>query len=209
MANKFTKLFNTEKSKYFWAYIVIGALLMIVSIILMPFWADIAPDLFFSSWGADFVKIVIAGVLALYLIEYLYKKMSAVKIKVVKVLAVIEFVILSLVAVGCIISQFSAFALDVSVIFAIALLMRGTVEIFRAYYYNNASDKYPVIELIVAILLVALGGYAISSTIITNEIILWVATLIAFLFSLVIFVIGFYKKPKTEKKPKKVKEKKS
>lgn len=208
MANKFTKLFNTQKSKNFWVYLVVGALFMIASIMLMPFWTKITPDLFFASWGLDFVKIIIACVIVAYLIGFLLKKIKLIKIKSVKVVAILEFVILSLVAIGCIVSQFSAFALDASTVLSIAFLMRGTVEIFRAYYYNKETDKYSLFELILAILLVAFGGYLFSKRFITNELILWIATGVSFIVSLIVFILGFCKKPKGEKKPKKEKPKK-
>ena len=108
MAN-LSQLFSKQKSKYFWAYIVVGALLMIASIMLMPFWAHVAPDLFFANWGGNFIKIVIAGVLFLYLFGYLFKKILAAKITVVKVLTIVEFALLALIAIGCIVSQFAVF----------------------------------------------------------------------------------------------------
>lgn len=200
MAN-LTKLLSKQKSKYFWVYIVVGALLMIASIMLMPFWAHVAPDLFFAHWGGNFIKIVIAGVLFLYLFGYLLKKMLSAKITVVKVLTIVEFTLLALIAVGCIVSQFAVFSFDISLILALALWMRGTVEIIRAYYYNNATDKYPIYKLLIAIALVTLGGFILASNFISTEMVLWVATGVAFIFSFIIFVLGFIKNP-NEKKQK-------
>lgn len=196
---KLSKLINTAKTKYFWAYIVIGAILMIASVIFMPFWKDVAPDLFFASWGEDFVKIVIACVIILYLFGYLLKKVLGARITVVKVLTIVEFTILSLIALGCIISQFAVFYFDVSIILALAVWMRGTIEIIRAYYYNGASEKYPIYKLVISILLVTLGGYVFASNFLSTKMILWIATGVAFIFSLIIFVLGFYKNPKTRK----------
>ncbi len=199
MAN-LTKLLSKQKSKYFWVYIVVGALLMIASIMLMPFWAHVAPDLFFAHWGGNFVKIVIASVIILYLFGYLLKKVISAQITVVKVLTIVEFTILALVAIGCIVSQFAVFSFDISLILALALWMRGTVEIIRVYYYNNATDKYPIYKLLIAIALVTLGGFIIASNFISSETVLWVATGVAFVFSLIIFVLGFIKNPKSKKK---------
>lgn len=199
MAN-LTKLLSKQKSKYFWVYIVLGALLMIASIMLMPFWAYVAPDLFFAHWGGNFVKIVIACVIVLYLFGYLIKKVISAQITVVKVLTIIEFTILALVAIGCIVSQFAVFSFDISLILALALWMRGTIEIIRVYYYNGASGKYPMYKLLIAIALVTLGGFIIASNFISSETVLWVATGVAFVFSLIIFVLGFIKNPKSKKK---------
>ena len=201
MAN-LSQLFSKQKSKYFWVYIVVGALLMIASIMLMPFWARVAPDLFFANWGGNFIKIVIAGVLFLYLFGYLFKKILAAKITVVKVLTIVEFALLALIAIGCIVSQFAVFSFDISLILALALWMRGTIEIIRAYYYNNASDKYPIYKLLIAIALVTLGGFILASNVISSEMLLWVATGVAFIFSLIIFILGFIKNPSEKKKKK-------
>ncbi|MBR2322226.1 MAG: hypothetical protein IKA54_01395 [Clostridia bacterium] len=200
---KISKLINTQKTKYFWLYIVVGAILMIVSIMLMPFWKDIAPDLFFASYGEDFIKIVVAGVLVLYMFGYLLKKLIKTSIMAVKVLSIVEFTVLSLIALGCIISQFAVFYLDISIILALAVWMRGLVEVVRAYLYNNASEKYPVSKLVIAIVLITLGGYVFASNVITAEIVLWVATIFAFIIALIIFVLGFYKNPNTKKTKKK------
>ncbi len=199
MAN-LTKLLSKQKSKYFWVYIVVGALLMIASVMLMPFWAHVAPDLFFAHWGGNFVKIVIAGVIILYLFGYLLKKVISAQITVVKVLTIIEFTLLALVAIGCIVSQFAVFSFDISIIIALAVWMRGSIEIIRAYYYNGASEKYPIYKLLIAIALVTLGGFIIASNFISSETVLWIATGVAFIFSLIIFVLGFIKNPKQKKK---------
>ena len=199
---KITKLINTKKSKYFWAYIVVGALLMIASIMFMPFWKSVAPDLFFASWGEKFVKIVISCVLFIYLIAYLLKKLVNTKIKAVKILSIIEFVALSLIALSCIISQFATFYLEVSLILALAVWMRGAVELVRAYCYDKAIEKYPVYKLIIAILLATFGGYLFATKVITAQMILWTATIIALIFSIIIFVLGFYKNPNPPKKKK-------
>ena len=196
---KLSKLINASKTKFFWIYIVVGAILMIASVMFMPFWKDIAPDLFFANWGENFVKIVIAVVLMFYLFGYLIKKVASANIAVEKVLTVIEFVILFLIALGCIISQFVVFSFDISIILALAFWMRGTVEIVRAYYYNGTGDKYPIYKVIISILLVTLGGIIIASKFISTKMAIWVATGVAFIFSLIIFILGFYKNPKTRK----------
>ena len=206
MANKFSKIFNGEKSKLFWLYIVVGALLTIAAVMLMPFWAMVAPDLFFANWGTSFVQIVIAGVVLLYLFGYLFKKVNKINNKTVKVLAIIECSILMLVVIGCVVSQFSAFALDASLVLAIALLLRGSVEVFRAYYHKGGEDNFPVIEVVFAIVLVALGGYLLSSAFITNQMILWFATVLVAVVGILVIIVGISKKPKTEKKPKKEKQ---
>ena len=115
-------------------------------------------------------------------------------------LTIIEFTLLALIAVGCVVSQFSVFSFDISLILALALWMRGAIEIIRAYYYNNATEKYPMVNLLIAIALVTLGGFILASNLISSEMVLWVATGVAFIFSLIIFVLGFIKNPKQKKK---------
>ena len=71
MALKINKLFNTTKTKFFWLYIVLGALFTVFAVMLMPFWLDANIDVFFAPWGYKIIKIVIAVALVLYLVFFL------------------------------------------------------------------------------------------------------------------------------------------
>ncbi len=195
MASKLSKFINTKKTPFFWAYFVIGALVFALSVLLMPFWLSVAPDLFFAEWGHKFVKIIIAIVVLLYAFLFLLKRLLKRSNGVVKILGIIEFCVLILVSLGLILSQFAIFALDASRIIAIVLWMRGVVEIFRAFYANKSSEKYPTYKLVIAIILLSVGAYFFSAGFVTNKHVLWSVTIFGAIFGIITFILGFYKKP--------------
>ncbi|MBQ3235098.1 MAG: hypothetical protein IJA97_02945 [Clostridia bacterium] len=200
MAKGLSKFLNTKKSKLFWVYFVLGVLITAISVLLMPFWQKVAPNAFFSSWGLKFIKILIAVIVLLYAILFLGIRVTRGGNSVVKTLGVIEIVVLVLISIALLVSQFSKFALDAYVIISVALWMRGVVEIFKAYYAGNGENKYPVIKLVFAIVLVSVGAYFLSVRFITNLHILWVATVFGAVFGIITFILGFLKRP-IEKAP--------
>ncbi len=194
---KFSKVFNLTKSKNFWLYIVLGSLLILSSIILMPIWININKNLFFASWGTDIIKLVIAVILVLYLSLYLFRKLFKKENKAIKILVILEFVILSIIALSCILAQFNVFKVnDAGKILGIVLYLRGSIEIFRAYYYDrSSSDKYSIWWLIASLLLVSAGVVFIIGGYLTNLQVLWVLVISLLILGVVFIVLGFIKKP--------------
>jgi hypothetical protein len=193
MAKILSRLFNTKKSPLFWAYFVIGVVVTAVSVALMPFWQN--TNVFFSDWGVKFTKIVIAVMVLAYTFLFLLKRILRRGGGVVKILSIIEFSVLILISLGLILSQFSVFALDASKILALAFWMRGTVEVFRAFYTARSGYKYPVSKLVLAIVLLSLGAYFFGAPFVTNEHVLWTATIFGTIFGVITFLLGFFKKP--------------
>mgnify|MGYP000805301574 FL=1 len=155
------RLLHPTKTKFFWAYIVVGIIGILLGIMLMPVW-DSCPDwVFWRTWGKQIINIIICVCIILYLVFFLLKKIMKRTNGVVKVLTIIEFVILALIALGCILQQFKVINVGgACAILGLALWCRGTVEIFRAYYHQKGNnEKYPVWWLAVAIALVTLGTY--------------------------------------------------
>lgn len=207
MAIKLSKFINTSKSKVFWLYIVIGALISALSIMLMPFWQDGEIDVFFAPWGYSIIKIVIASTLILYLAFYLFKKMIGKCNKIVRLLIIIEFTLLSLIALGSIMSQFDIIPVKgVGQILGLVLWIRGSIEVFRAYYYDSSNgSKYPVWQLFITILLITVGAYFIISNVLTDKVVLWTLTVTLILVGIFAIILGVVKKP-ASKKTKKTKE---
>lgn len=197
MAKGIFKMINTKKTSLFWTYFIIGVLATAISVLLMPFWKTATPNVFFAEWGHKFVKIIIAVIVLLYAFLFLLKRIARRGNGVVKALSVIEFAVLILISLGLLVSQFSKLALDAYVIISIALWMRGVVEIFRAYYWNKVEAKYPVYKLVFAIILVSVGAYFFSAgaKYINNLVILWMATIFGAVFGIIVFILGFMKKP--------------
>lgn len=200
MAKGIFKMINTKKTSAFWVFFILGVLITAISVLLMPFWKTATPDVFFAEWGHKFVKVIIAVIVLLYAFLFLLKRVGRRGNGVVKTLSVIEIIVLVLISLALLISQFSKFALDAYVIISIALWMRGVVEIFRAYYLGSGENKYPVYKLIFAIILVSVGAYLLSAKVITNVHILWVATIFGAVFGIITFILGFLKKPAKIKK---------
>lgn len=207
MGLKISKFLNTTKTKLFWLYFVFGVILFVPSVMLIPIWKDYDVNVFFKNWGYNIVNIIICFAIALYLILVVFKKIISKSNKVVKILTVIEFVLLSLIALGAVFTQFDVLPIkEPGQILGFALWIRGVVEVFRAYYFNkndllttdddkSKTSTFTIGNLIVSIILISLGVVMIVTNFITIQIVLWVITLTLSIIGIVIFVLGFVKKP--------------
>lgn len=208
MRKVFNTLFHPSKTKWFWAYIVFGILGIFLGIVLMPVWTNVswAP---WKTWGYDILNFIIFVCIILYLCLFLIKKILTRTNGVIKVLTILEFVLLALVALGCILQQFQVITIanGACAIVGLAMWCRGVVEIFRAYYHQRGNnDRYPVWWLVVAIIMVTLGVYLIVAHPIPDVYILWAFVILILLVSIILIVDGILAKP-VSRKTKKVKEK--
>lgn len=209
MGSKFSKFINTNKSKKYWAYILFGVLLTIISVVFMPFWKD-RVNVFFASWGHNVVNVIIAVLIILYLIFIQVRQLEKKTNKVIKALTITEFILLTLIAISLVLSQFNVLPIkEPSQILGVALYLRGFVELFKAYYYKhdteNNENKFSVLELLLAILFITIGTWCIVTNYITKALILWVITIAILVIAILLIVLGIVKKPKTPKKIKKIK----
>ena len=212
MKKFFDKLFNPAKTKLFWLYFIVGILVVLTGIVLMPVWEGMGDWCFFKNWGMQIVNLIIAACILVYLFTFLLKKMLKRSNGVVKVLTIVEFVLLSLVALGCILQQFKVINVGGACqIFGLALWARGVVELFRAYYHQHGNnDKYPVWWLVVAIVFVTFGTYIFAKPLFQDVVILWIFVILILLLGIILFTYGFLTKPASHKtnKPKKIETKK-
>ncbi len=201
---KLSKILNTKKSKLFFLYIIFGILSIIFGAMLMPIWAKNKVDVFFASWGGNIIKIVIALLLGLYLAFYLFKKLVSPNKKVIKFLIVLEFTTLLLILFGCIFAQFNIIKINnAGSIIGLVFWLRGSIEVFRAYYYEKGdSSKYSVWGLIVAILFISFGVALMVGRFLKDEFILWSLVILIFIIGLVSCFVGFIKKPIKNKQKK-------
>lgn len=210
MKKFFNTILNPEKTKWFWVYIVVGILGMILGIMLMPVWSNFPDWVFWKNWGMQIVNMIICVCLLLYLCLFLVNKIRTRSNGVIKVLTIIEFVLLTLIALGCVLQQFKVFSFvnGACAILGLAMWCRGVVEIFRAYYHQRGNnDRYPVWWLVIAICLVTVGVYFVLKPPFSDIVILWIFVVLILLVSIILFVDGFLAKPKSTK-TKKVKEEK-
>ena len=154
--------------------ITLAILSFLSALLFAPIWGwwEKCP---WGNWGNQIVNLLIAAVIICYLVFYLFKKFKMAKKRVILVLTIVEFSLLSLIALGCLFSQFKIINVsEAGQIFSLAIWIRGAVELFRAYYYKSDSNEvYPVWYLALSIGMVTFGAYCFARPIITNAVILW------------------------------------
>lgn len=190
------KKVDFKPTKAFWAYIVLGIIAVLVGVVLAPLWSK--TDLFFKNWGAQTINIMMAIAIVVYLLFYLTKKIRRPQNSTVQILTVVEFVLLSVIALGCVLSQFRV--IDVGgpcQILGVALWCRGTVEVFRAYYYRrDTSAYYPVWYVAIAVAMVTLGTYMFAKPFFTALHLQWIFCGAIIMAGVLLFIYGILVKPK-------------
>ena len=195
------KKITVKKTKAYWLYIALGIVTLIFGILLLPFWGSIWNECPWKSWGTDLVMLFMALVIGLYLFMFLIKKINRYR-GVVQVLTIIEFVLLALIALGLVFSQFNILAIpkQPSVILGLALYCRGVIEIFRAYYYHHSMKTiYPVWWLVVAILFVTFGVYLMIKPLVQLTLIVWLLAISVIVIGIFLITYGALANPKAKK----------
>lgn len=181
--------------------LVLGVICLLAAALFAPIWNwwESCP---WGQWGKGIVNLLIAACIVCYLACYLAKKLNHGK-KVIKVLTIVEFALLSLIALGCIFTQFKIINVQGACqIFGLALWTRGTIELFRAYYYRSDSKEvYPLWYLGLSIVMVTLGTWCFVKPFIQDVVILWI--FVASLFVLGILLIAYGMNKRKIKKLKK------
>lgn len=179
--------------------LILGIITLIAALLFAPIWNwwNSCP---WRTWGEDIVNLLIAVAIICYLVLYLSKKLTRGK-RVIKVLTIVEFALLSLIALGCIFSQFD-FIIKVKgacKIFGVALWTRGAIELFRAYYHRaDSKEYYPVWYLAVSITMVTLGTFAFAKPFIQDIAIVWLFVTLLVATGVILLTFAFQNK-KTKK----------
>ena len=66
------KIIDAKKTRFYWVYFILAILLFLGALIVAPIWSG--TDVFFKSWGAKLIDILIAVAIAYYIIVYLLKR---------------------------------------------------------------------------------------------------------------------------------------
>lgn len=181
--------------KYPIVSILLGSICLLAAVLFAPIWSwwDKCP---WKDWGNQILYILIAAVIIAYLALFLFKKVRQASKRVIQVLTIVEFSLLSLIALGCIFSQFDIINIKGACqIFGLALWARGVVEIFRAYYYRSDSKEvYPVWYLAISIAMVTFGTYCFAKPFISDLVILWLFVSILIITGLLLLVLGINSK---------------
>lgn len=135
-----------EKTGAFWMYILGGIVAIVVGVMLLPVWAE--TNVFFNTWGALSVNIVISVLILTYILMYLLKRVNRYSGTPAQIVAIVELVLMAVIAVVC---TASAFVSEVtfggpSQIFGIALWVRGVSGVFTGYYCDSSFVKKAEME---------------------------------------------------------------
>lgn len=198
-----------KKTKLFWLYIVAGVLLIIAALLFAPIW-NWWGDCPWKTWGTQIISILIGAILLVYIFGYLLKKIMHGRAGTTKVLTIVEFTLLFLVALGCILAQFKIINVaGASQVLGLALVCRGVVEAIRGYYYRHESGstyRYPLWYFCVVLAMIIFGTYCFASSVIKDTAILWIFVICILLAGILFIVYGTLAKPKSTKEKTSKKE---
>ena len=212
-----------EKTRAFWLYIVGGVIATVLGTMLLPLWRKFE-QLFFHGWGEHAVYIMISGLLFAYILFYLVKRISRYLGTPAQIVAIVELVIMVVIAVICTVSSFVYdFRIgDTCQIFAITLWTRGVSGVFTGYYSDcglrkregkrkneEASgrvDDFTVWRLSFAIALLTAGTCFFIAKPFDDGDLQWVFSCAIILVGLFFIIYGIVLKPQRKKENVKVKE---
>lgn len=166
---------------------IIAAITLALGIVIIPEVTDL---------GQTILHILIGGLLLVYCYGYLLPKVVSKSKNTILVLSLIELVLLTFIAVTCIIETWVNIAIltEGCLIIGLALWIRGVVESFRAYFYQKSSaNKYPVYKVILNVILITVGTWLYVTPIISNFGLIYVFAFILIATSIALIVMGILK----------------
>ena len=168
--------FKAKKTSLFWLYFVFGALFLLLSVILAPFWIEISSKIPWSNWFNYALGIVVGILILLYVFLVLLKKVKQKSLKkVVRIIMCVEFGLMIVFAAcaivkGILYDNEKFKFLNTCQILAIILWVRGVVEIISAYYHEFDNEtKYPIWYLFLNVLFISVGPLLLFVGIKYNE----------------------------------------
>lgn len=175
--------------------IILGIICLLAAVIFAPIW-NFWESCPWRKWGAQIINLLIAACIICYLALFLAKRIKGNGKRAIQVLTIIEFGVLSLIALGCIFSQFKVINVQGACqIFGLALWTRGTTEIFRAYYYRaDSKEVYPLWFLGLSIVMVTLGTWCFVKPFIQDIAILWIFVASLFIIGVLLLAYGINKR---------------
>ncbi len=190
-----------KNNKFFWLYIILGVLCIFSCILFMPVW-DGLDWAFWSDWGSVVLNLVLAVFLILYLSLYLIRKIKKVTNTTLKILFVVEFTIVSLIALYLILGHWIP---ELNIIpvngccatIGLTLWIQGVIGVFSAYFYQrNMKQPYPIVWLCISIILVSLGISMLVKPFISDIALLWIVCCGFFISGISFLIYGIYSQPR-------------
>ena len=187
------QLVNAKKTKFNWIFYIIALLLAGACVIIAPVWSK--SEVFFKGWGALIFDALIAFALIYYIVLFLFKHASSAK-GTVQVLAVVEIVIIALLALSSLLSYFTTVLQlkEPCIILGIVLWLRGANEIICTSL--SRSLRHPVWKNALFLLMVSFGAFLVARPFVTKAHFQWllVATLATLCVYTVLYGISARKK---------------
>lgn len=173
-------------------YFVGTALLIVLGILLIPGITDL---------GQDILNYVIAAGILVYLFAYLFGKIRHSR-QIIMVLTIIEFVLMFLIALGLVLAQFKVINISgACAIIGLALALRGSVEMFRAYFHQSSNNaRYPLWQFIVNLIILVFGVYIFAKPFITDETMITVMAVVCFVAAIICLALAITTLDKKKKK---------
>lgn len=203
-----------KKTKFFWLYMLGGALLAALGVLFMPFWRKTSAP--FASWGSNFINLIIAVCIVAYVGVFLLKRVKNYRASMSQILAIVEIVLMMVIAVACVLSTFAVQVISLSTcaILGVIFWCRGAVEIYSAVYYKpEGQTKYSHLKLLFAILFVTFGSFLLAKPLFSDIQLQWIVSCLIVLLGLGVVGLGIYVKPPkkklTEEEKRAIKEKKA
>lgn len=190
------KILQVKKTSFFWAYFVLGGIVILLSLFFAPFWKEISEEIPWANWYSYALGGLVAGAIFLYMFTILLKKLRNKELhRHVRIIFGVEFSLLAFFAICSIIKAIlndneKFDFLNACEIIGLVLWVRGCVEMFNAYYYDrNSTQKYPIWYLSVNIGLITVGPLILATGIIYRA---TIDLIVSYAFCSLIFILGVF-----------------
>jgi len=137
--------------------------------------------------GQQLLNILLAVTLVAYLVIYLYDKLRRNK-GITFVLSLVEFIVISLVAIGLVFQQFSHIEISgVCSTIGIVLWLRGMVSALGMYITASSlkKSKRTLTEFVIALFVISVGAYFFAHPIVSDLVLTWIIDIVFFLAAIV------------------------
>ncbi len=180
---------------------------LIVGILAVGFGVVVIPQV--TDLGSTILDLVIAILLIAYLALYLFGKVTTSSKGPIKILTIVEFAVISIIALGLILSQFKVITISGAFeILGFVIWFRGITEALRGYYYRGNGKPYTVGLFFLNLLLISGGVYLMLKPPLSQDQLILILAAVLILTGVTFIVLSLINKAPSKKKskPKKQKE---
>lgn len=193
MAKK--RIWDPHPTPFFWCYYILALVAAVLAVVIAPVWDK--TDVFFKSYGARAIDVLVAVALAIYIAAYLIRAATREGSTAIRVLLAVEIAILALIAVGCVLKQLQIIRVgSAAEVLGVVIWLRGVVLAARAYCYHN---KYSLFHLAVALALVTVGAVLVVKPLFTVVTLRYIVAVTVLVLALLLAVLGVRCKPRKKK----------